>query len=546
MASLNPLGGSLDLRKAKHLLRRATFNYTKDQLDVFTGMSATQAVDSLLIDSPYTLTEPYDPLPEGSPDEFWTSSPTLPEDFEGQNRKRAIISGWWWYNAMNQVSLKHKLSFFFYTCFTVSKDAGSGAATYFYDYLRLLDFYALGNIKTLAKKITLDSSMLFYLDNHRNNRYNPNENYAREYFELFTVLRGEQIGPDNYTNYTEEDIQEAAKVFSGIKIEKNRTIIDPDTGIPMGYVDFEQHNPDDKTFSGAFNNQVITGRETPAGIVEELDDFVEMVFSQQETAKAYCRKLYRYFVKSKWDNEVETDIITPLANLLIASDFEIVPVVRTLLSSQHFYDADDTVATDETIGSIIKSPLQLVSEICSIFNATIPDPVNDPLDYYNAFFKEFIHDDYFVSAGMDLFSPFDVAGYHAYFQEPDFDRYWFSSNTIIGRYSLIESLIQGVNTIGSGNTYATINTVQFVRNNITGAEDPNSLISEMADLLYPEPIDTDRINYFKQFLVDDGFPDYYWNGVWIQYLNDNDDFTVKTRIDALVTAMINAAEFQLM
>lgn len=546
MPSLIPHSGNLDLRKAKHLLRRATFNYNKEQLDVFTGMTATEAVDSLTIDFPNTLTEPYDPLPEGNPDGFWTSAPDLPKDFEGQNRKRAIVTGWWWYNAINQTSIKHKLSFFLHTCFTVAKDNGAGASTYFYDYLRLLDFYALGNIKTLAKKITLDSSMLYYLDNFRNNKNNPNENYAREYFELFTILRGEQIGSDNYTNYTEVDIQEAAKVFSGFKIEESRSIIDSDTGIPMGYVNFEQHNTDDKTFSGAFNNQTITGRESTTEIFEELDDFVEMVFSQQETAKAYCRKLYRYFVKSKWNNEVETDIITPLADLLIVNDFEIIPVIRTLLSSQHFYDSDDNDTTDETIGSIIKSPLQLLSEICSIFNVTIPNPTSDPLNYYSNFYTNFIHNDYFVTSGMDLFNPFDVAGYHAYFQKPDFDRYWFSSNTIIGRYRIIESLIQGKNTISSGDTYATIDTVLFVKNNITNALDPNLLISEMADLLYPESIGTDRINYFKKILVDESFPDYYWSSVWQKYLNDNDNFTVKTRVDALVTAMINAAEFQLM
>ena len=546
MASLNPLGGNLDLRKAKHLLRRATFNYTKEQLDVFIGMTAADAVDSLTIDSLNTLLEPYDPLPEESPDEFWTSSTILPGDFEGQNRKRAIVTGWWWYNAISETSIKHKLSFFLHTCFTVAKDEGAGAATYYYDYLRLLDFYALGNIKTLAKKITLDNSMLLYLDNTRNNKNNPNENYAREYFELFTILKGAQIGSDNYTNYTEQDIQEAAKVFSGLKFQEERNIIDPDTNLPMGFVNFEQHNVDNKTFSTAFNNQTITGGGLTDTILQELDDFVEMVFAQQETAKAYCRKLYRYFVKSKWDDEVETDIITPLADILIANDFEMIPVVKTLLSSQHFYDADDTDATDEIIGSIIKSPLQLLSEICSVFNVTIPDPTTDPLNYYNNFFTKFIHNDYFVTSGMDFFNPFDVAGYHAYFQEPDFDRYWFSSNTIIGRYRIIESLIQGMNTIGSGQIYATIDTVSFVKDNIINADDPNTLITEMADLLYPEAIDTDRINYFKNFLVDAGFEDYYWTGIWYQYLSDNDDFTVRTRIDALVTAMINAAEFQLM
>lgn len=147
---------------------------------------------------------------------------------------------------------------------------------------------------------------------------------------------------------------------------------------------------------------------------------------------------------------------------------------------------------------------------------------------------------------MDFYNPDDVAGYPAYYQEPDFDRYWFSSNTIIGRYKLIESLIEGKNTIGSGNIYASLDTVLFVKNKIANASDPNLLVTEMADLLYPEAIDADRIAYFKTYLVDEGFPDYYWTGVWNQYLSTNDDVTVKTRLDALVIAMCNAAEFQLM
>ena len=147
---------------------------------------------------------------------------------------------------------------------------------------------------------------------------------------------------------------------------------------------------------------------------------------------------------------------------------------------------------------------------------------------------------------MDLYNPEDVAGYPAYYQEPAFDRHWFSSNTIIGRYSLIESLIQGKNTITSGDIYASLDTVAFVKNKITNASDPNLLVSEIADLIYPETIDTDRLTYFKSFLVDEGFPDYYWTGVWNNYLGSNDDITVKTRLDALIIAMLNAAEFQLM
>lgn len=546
MASLNPLSSNLDLRRAKHLLRRATFNFTKNQLNNFVGMSATAAVNSLTIASANTLAEPYDPLPNSDPDGFWTSSSELPNSFSGQPRKRAHVTAWWWYNAMQQVSLKHKLSFFLHTSFTVGKDSGVGSATYFFDHINLLDFYAMGNLKTLAKKITLDNGMLDYLDNTQNNKNNPNENYAREYLELFTILKGEQIGNGNYTNYTEIDIQQAAKVFSGFKKRTDRSNIDPDTNLPMGYININQHDTNNKTFSTAFGDLVITGKNTASEIFEELDDFVDMVFAQPETAKAYCRKLYRYFVKSEWNEEVETDIITPLSQILINNNYEILPVVTTLLSSEHFFDADDSNATDNIIGSIIKSPLQLFSEVCSMFELNYPNPTTDAYRYYINFFLRFIHNIYFKAAGMELYNPDSVAGYPAYYQEPGFDRNWFSSNTLIGRYKLIESFIEGKNTITSGNIYTQLDTVNFIKNNIDNASDPNLLVTEIADLLYPESIDSDRINYFKSFLVDEGFPDYYWTGSWDQFINNGDDTTVKTRLNALIIAMVNAAEFQLM
>ena len=112
MASLNPLVSTLDLRKAKHLLRRATFKFNKEQLNAFVGMSAVAAVNSLTTAPANILSEPYDPLPTDTPDGFWTLSSELPNSLEGQGRKRGQVTAWWWYNAMQQTTLKHKLSFF--------------------------------------------------------------------------------------------------------------------------------------------------------------------------------------------------------------------------------------------------------------------------------------------------------------------------------------------------------------------------------------------------------------------------------------------------
>ena len=80
-----------------------------------------------------------------------------------------------------------------FTTFTLSKDDGSGKSAHFFDYLNLLQFYSDKSVKDLARKITFDNSMLYYLDNSENNKNNPNENYAREFLELFTIGKGEQV-----------------------------------------------------------------------------------------------------------------------------------------------------------------------------------------------------------------------------------------------------------------------------------------------------------------------------------------------------------------
>jgi len=544
MASLTPLNEVLGIRRAKHLLRRATFNFSKTEIENIASLTPVQAVTYLLTSQANVLAEPYDPSGD-PPDGYWTSKPRPDGGFAGQGRKKSIITAWFWYNAMNQVSIKQKMIYFWFTSFTVGKDSNGGTAAQYYDYIKILEYYSLGNIKDLAYRITFDNSMLTYLDNTSNNKNNPNENYAREFLELFTILKGEQIGDGNYTNYTETDIQQAAKLLSGFKKVTDRSIIDSVTNIPSGYGKLTQHDINNKTFSAAFGNQVILGRDTEEGMFDELRDFVEMVFAQDETAKAYCRKLYRFFVKRTISNEVENDIITPLAQTLIDNNFEITFPLQELLTSQHFYDADDSDSTDEIIGSIVKSPLQLLSEVSSMFDLQLPDPNTLPSDYYLSFFRNFVHDSYFKSTGMDFFNPDSVAGYPAHYQEPDYDRHWFASNTLIARYKLIESLIAGSDTIQSGNIRCELDVVSFAETKISTPNTATLLVSEIADLLYPESIDNDRINYFISFLVD-GYDEYYWKSEWNKYEINGDNSVIKPRLEALITAMINAAEFQLM
>ena len=594
MAQLTEHTAALDKRLTKHLLRRACFHYSKQQLEANIGKTASEILQSLATPKTLTWAWPYDVIKNGAnsqcpdtTDGSWLENPNWTSSLYtcGQNRKRGLVAGWWWFNMVKQNTLIDKLTWFLFTTFTLSKDDGSGKSAHFFDYLNLLQFYADKSVKDLAKNITFDNSMLYYLDNKDNNKNSPNENYAREFLELFTIGKGDQIADGDYTHYTEHDVVQAARVFSGIKLKPNRDNYDADTvklphypnGIPTGYINVGKHDTGAKTFSHAFAAQTISGGSDANSIKLELDNFVEMVFSQSATAVNYVRKLYRMYVRSEWGQDVEDGIITPLAEQLMSNGYNVQEILLTLLKSKHFFDLDDSDSSNENIGGIIKNPLQYLTEMTQLLGVEVPDatvtppPPGDPYNqsayyYFHQFWMFFAHNSFFPATGMELFAPSTVAGYAADYQAPSYDRSWFNSNTIIARYNTIMSFIGGEYSDGNGNGnnqivgiqttangfkyYQRIRTnfssVDFVANSISDPYDPNKVVNEIAELLYCESIDSSRLAYFKLFLVPQGEPDYYWHEAWSNYVDHGDMTQVKLRLDQLVAKMVNAAEFQLM
>ena len=547
MASLDQYTGILGQKNAKHLLRRASFVYTKSLIDQYALLTPNQALNLLLTTNLPVVSLPYDPIPTTAPDGFWTESTALPTSFAGQLRKGGIVAGWWWYNAINSPNLKYKLSHFLSTCFTV-EIGGSASATDFYDYIRLLLYYSYGNYKTLATKMTMNNNMLYYLNNTANTKTAPNENYAREFLELFTIGKGPQIGVGNYTTYTEADIVQAARVLTGFRRMSTRTVIDPDTSLPKGYNVYTYHHTSPKTFSSAFNNTVISAATNDVGMDTELNDFVNMVFNQQATAKNICRKMYIYFVKGTITPEVETDIIAPLAQDFYNNGYEIAPIIRKLLESKHFYDLDDSDPTNETIGGIIKSPLNQISEICTYLKATIPNPNTNAYDYYYKFWSIFVYNSYFTGSNMMIFDPENVAGHPAYYQAPDFDKNWISATNLISRYRLGESLLDGYNRIsGNATIIAKINISLVVRdgNIITVANDPYILTSELCNALFAQNPNLDRVNYFMNTFLLQGLATFYWTNAWDDYIATGVNTVVESRLKLLVTNILRAPESQM-
>jgi uncharacterized protein (DUF1800 family) len=551
MASLAPLQGSLGKRRASHLLRRASYRYTKSKVNQLAGMDASTAATLLLTPPPYYLTEPLfdDTATTAVENIAWmTPGTALPaEDFV---LRRWVVT-WWLSEAYEDPGALHRMITFMHQ-FNVST-ANAYGNNHFFDYLALLRWGAFGNWKKLAFKLIFDNNMLRYLNNTSNTASNPQENFAREFIELFTIGKGPQAGPGDYTNYTEDDIVQAAKVLTGCRTQGDRLISDPETGIPMGRLQTSAHNWTEKKFSARFQNLTIppvtvTAQKTAAKMTEELNIFVDMIFAQDETAKNFCRRLYRYYVNEKITPEIETDIIVPLAATLKNGNYEIKPLLKQLLSSQHFYGEDNTSSVENIVGGIIRSPLEAAFQSVSFFGLTIPSGAAAPLLRYR-FFSSGVWDRMLTLAGMNMFQPSDVAGYSAYYQIPDFSHQWFNSSSIIARYKLPAMLLSGKYTIGTSvnsSLGVKLDIVSWTKNSgfFSDPYDAYLLVQELVEYLLPKELDESRFNYFYDTIFLNNLPPSDWTYEWENYLATGVDGEVKIALERLINAIMYSQEYQ--
>ncbi|MCC6461955.1 MAG: DUF1800 family protein [Saprospiraceae bacterium] len=546
MASLNPLQGALGQRRAAHLLRRLSFRYTRAKVDEIAGQTAADALAALLQLNPLQLDQPV----YGASPATWINPPQapsaqLPAD---DNTLRQYVLSWWINEALHDPGAAHRLTFFFHQFLAATPDAGSNMA--FYDYLLLLRWGCLGNFKQLVSKMVLDNCMLKYINNDQNFLNNPNENYAREFFELHTIGRGAPAGPGDYTNYTEEDIVVAARVLTGFNHADRDEYQDPDTMLPAGKGYPQSHDFQPKTFSARFGGATITAPSTDeAGMNAELKALVDMVFAQEETARNFCRRLYNFFTRRILSPEVETDIIGPLAQTFISSNFDIKPVLLQFFQSEHFFDADNALTTDETLGALIKSPLDLTLQAFSFFDLPIPDPVADNEKHYVTLYTNGVMDRLFDWAGLFLFFPPDVAGYPGYYQVPDFNRQFFNSATIIARYKLPEMMLSGTLAWGPGADTELGTKFDFPAwlKDSGVISDPNDsyvLVQELTRYLFPEEPDGDRFDYFLNTIFLNNLPPADWSYEWQNYLSTGDDSEVKIPLGRLLNATLYAPEYQ--
>ena len=546
MASLNPISGTLGTQNAAHLLRRATLGPHLQDIQTFSGLTAAAAFQ-LLIQPQIAPALPIDYL-SGTD---WVYPNTKHTD-RFTNTISEFTSSWWIENMRaSGTNLTDRMVWFYHTHFPIIISRVENYPQFSLDYLRLLRFHSMGSYKDLAKAFCIDNGILIHLDGNLNIKGVPQENFGREFLELFTVGKGPQVGPQDYTNFTETDVKALTKVLTGWGIDPTFQTIDPVTNLPTGKVKgngstSSQHDVNDKQFTAAFNNTLIQtsgasgGNTTVQSVYEELDDVIDMIFDSTHTAKNICRRVYREFVYFDITPEVETDIIEPLATILKQNNYEITSVLEVLFASEHFYDLDNTITSDNNIGAIIKSPIDLMVGTFRLFELEVPNKTTDLENHY-ALYGQLLNQ--IELCGLNFFEPYDVAGYDPYFQVPDFQRYWISSNYLANRYKFSELLINGFNS--GANTLLKLDFVKFVKDKCSNPSDATVLMQELVAWMFPIQLTTERFDYFKDAILLDQLSAYNWSVEWNNYINSNNDTNVRIQLERLALAMMQSPEYQL-
>lgn len=527
--TLNPYTGSWTENEVIHLLKRTMFGASKADVDYFKSKTLNQTINELL--NP-TATLPLPPVKEYSsasaltqPDtlinagQTWVNDPNV--DGTITSLRRSSFKKWWMGVMINQDrSIREKMTLFWHNHFATEMTDVS-YPNYVYFHHNLLRTNALGNFKILTRAITLDPAMLVYLNGQVNTATAPDENYGRELQELFCCGKG----PDS--KYTEDDVKMAAKVLTGWR--NNSTTF-------SSYFTLSRHDTTSKQFSSFYNNTIITGRTTTNAGDAELDDLLNMIFATNEVSKYICRRIYRWFVYYEIDANTEANIITPLANIFKANNYEIKPVLDALLKSEHFFDVAN-------MGCQIKSPVDLVVGMCRELNVQF-QPRTDYISNYG-------HWSYLATwaANMqqNIGDPPDVSGWKAYYQEPQFYEIWINSDTLPKRNQFTDTMCLTGYTFNSKKI--TIDAAEFAKS-LSNPGDPNILLNDILKYLYRIDLSAaSKAQIKKDILLAGQVSDYYWTNVWNTFISTPTDTTnattVKTRLRDLVKYLMNLAEYQL-
>ena len=541
MPYLDPYTTVLTTKTAAHLLRRATFGPTQAEITRFTGLTVAQAVQQLISNADYSPPPPVDLDSTQS-----TAGQTyLDKPFNGdRNFDYGHYLRYWWLGLMTAQTappnLLDKLTLFWQNHFVTTREVVDDYR-FIAQYLFLLRANALGNFRTLVTQMTKDPAMLRYLNGNENEVGKPNENYARELQELFTVGAVDFAGNKNYT---EEDVKAAARVLTGWKYTNFWVV--GSTSFTTTFTP-AKHDTTSKSFSAAYGNKVITGRSgTTAGDVE-LEDLVTMLLNHPQTARFICRKLYRWYVNPNVTQAIEDNVIVPLALFLAspANNWAIQPIVLKLLTSQVFFD-------DANRAALVKSPVDMAVGAMRFFNQPVPDMATDVAAFntYCSFIFWRIRD-----MQMPLLDQSSVFGYEPYYQT-GYSKIWMNTTTIALRSDYTDAYIWRWLTVKPGYkmgidllAWATALQPNFADTSGTPAISCVEVLAAFSQNMFA----TDLFQSQQDFLIDtvmmQGIPRSSWTFEWNAYrsapTNTNRKNAVTYRLQNLMKFMLRMAEYHL-
>jgi len=239
--------------------------------------------------------------------------------------------------------------------------------------------FALGKFGDLLMAVSKDPAMLQYLNNQQNRKKSPNENFARELMELFTLGKG---------NYTEEDIKNSARAFTGWGFDEEGQFVFRE----------RQHDDGEKIFLGKRGN--FSG-----------EDIVKIILENKKTAEFITAKIYKYFVN---ENESDQSILKELADDFYKSDYDIEKLMKNIFTSDWFYD-------EKNIGAKIKSPVELTAGMMNVFKIKFEKDL--PIIFIEK------------TLGQMLLNPPNVAGWAG-------GKNWIDTSSIMFRMKLPEVLFK--------------------------------------------------------------------------------------------------------
>ncbi|MFK7845375.1 MAG: DUF1800 family protein, partial [Rhodothermales bacterium] len=394
--------------------------------------------------------------------------------FNAQNQANKLAYRAEWLRVMPANGLRDKMALFWSNHF-VTQQSGYGLGPYMVQYLDLLRTHALGNLKPFTREVGLLPAMLLYLNGQQNHKNGPNENYARELCELFTMGI---INASGQPNYSQVELTEIARALTGWRVDRQAL---------ASYFEPNRYDEGDKTFFG---------RTGDFG----YDDVVDIIFEERgaETARHICEKLYRFFVFDVPDEA----IIAEMTELLINGDYEIAPVVRTLLKSAHFFD-------DGVIGAKIKSPVEYLQCLAHETGMEISE------DGYVTMYR------YGRNLSQSLFDPPNVAGWPG-------NHAWLSTGTMPLRWNY------GANIINGASVFDALDPVPFAMK-MSAPNDPYALSKELADAMLTQPLADEEYDLLAEVLLD-GTPDYEW---------DIEEMSTPVRLRGFLAYLVQLPEYQL-